>query len=89
MTASRVVHVFVSGRVQGVGYRNWAMETARGLGRSDGAVEAILSGPPDAVGSMIEACRRGPSAARVSEVRVDDIPPPADLPLMFEQRATA
>lgn len=96
MTEPRVVHVFASGRVQGVGYRNWAMDTARGLGlrgwvrnRSDGAVEAILSGPPDAVGAMIEACRRGPSAARVSDLRVDDIPPPADLPLMFEQRTTA
>jgi len=95
VTAPRVVHVFVTGRVQGVGFRNWAMDTARGLGlrgwvrnRRDGAVEALFSGPPDTVASMIEACRRGPSAARVSDVHVDDMPPPADLPLMFEQRTT-
>ena len=95
MSAPRVVHVFVSGRVQGVGYRGWAMDTARGFGlrgwvrnRRDGAVEALFSGSADAVASMIDACRRGPSAARVADVRTDDIPPPGDLPLMFEQRAT-
>jgi acylphosphatase len=93
---SRVVHVFVSGRVQGVGFRNWTLETARGLGlrgwvrnRRDGAVEALFSGPPDGVAAMLAACQRGPSAARVTDVRSDEIPAPTDLPLMFEQRETA
>jgi acylphosphatase len=75
----------ISGRVQGVGYRYWAIDTARRLGltgwvrnRRDGAVEALIVGEEDAVGEMIEACRRGPPAARVDEIDVD----PVDLDIL-------
>ena len=75
----------ISGRVQGVGYRDWALETGLRLGltgwvrnRRDGAVEALIVGDEDAVGQMIEACRRGPSAARVEEIDVD----PVDLDIL-------
>jgi len=75
----------ISGRVQGVGYRDWAMGTARRLGltgwvrnRRDGAVEALIVGEEAAVGQMIEACRRGPPAARVDEIDVD----PVDLDIL-------
>jgi len=68
-------HVFVRGRVQGVGYRAWLADeaVARGLAgwvrnRTDGAVEAVLSGPADAVSAIIDTCQRGPSMARVSAV---------------------
>jgi acylphosphatase len=36
--------------------------------RSDGSVEAILSGPPDDVGALALACRRGPPAAHVTGI---------------------
>ena len=85
----------ISGRVQGVGYRYWAIDTARRLGltgwvrnRHDGAVEALIVGEEDAVGQMIEACRRGPPAARVDEIDVD----PVDLDILpdgFTQLPTA
>ena len=75
----------ISGRVQGVGYRDWALDVAQRLGltgwvrnRRDGAVEALIVGDEDAVGQMIEACRRGPSAARVEEIDVD----PVDLDIL-------
>jgi acylphosphatase len=75
----------ISGRVQGVGYRDWALEAARRLGltgwvrnRRDGAVEALIVGDESAVGEMIEACRRGPSLARVDEIDVD----PVDLDIL-------
>ena len=65
----------VSGQVQGVGYRLWATRTAASLGlrgwvrnRFDGTVEALVTGAPERVDAMIEACRRGPRAAQVSEV---------------------
>jgi len=69
------VNLRITGRVQGVGYRAWAIETAVQLGlrgwvrnRADGSVEALVIGKADAVTAMIEACRDGPFAARVGEV---------------------
>lgn len=69
----------ITGRVQGVGYRAWAIETAARLGlrgwvrnRGDGSVEALVIGAEDAVEAMIEACRTGPFAARVAGVAVND-----------------
>jgi acylphosphatase len=69
----------IAGRVQGVGYRAWAWQTAAGLGlrgwvrnRADGTVEALVIGADDAVAAMIEACRDGPSAARVRDIVVDE-----------------
>ena len=75
----RSVRLRITGRVQGVGYRAWAVGTARRLGlrgwvrnRADGSVEALVTGDGDAVAAMIEACREGPLAARVAEVAVSD-----------------
>ncbi|WP_428680539.1 acylphosphatase [Reyranella sp.] len=75
----------ITGRVQGVGYRDWAMAAAQRLGlsgwvrnRSDGSVEALVVGDDDAVGRMIEACRRGPTLARVDAVDVE----PVDLDVL-------
>jgi len=69
----------IAGRVQGVGYRAWAIETAARLqlrgwvrNRGDGSVEALVIGAEDAVAAMIEACREGPFAARVTEVQISD-----------------
>jgi acylphosphatase len=77
----------ISGRVQGVGYRDWAIDTGQRLGltgwvrnRADGAVEALIVGDESAVGRMIEACRRGPPMARVDEIDVD----PIDLDILPE-----
>ena len=85
----------ISGRVQGVGYRDWTLATARRLGlagwvrnRGDGSVEALLVGDDQAVGRMIEACRRGPPAARVDNVDIE----PMDLDVLpegFTQLPTA
>ena len=69
--------VRVRGRVQGVGYRMDAAAAAERLGVAgtvrnllDGSVEATLEGAPEAVESMIEHLRRGPSSARVDGVDV-------------------
>ena len=74
----------VSGRVQGVGYRYFALEAARREGlhgyvtnNGDGTVEAVAEGDADAVERFERALRRGPSQARVEEVRVDDVTPTA------------
>ena len=76
-SATKTVRLRVTGRVQAVGYRAWAIEAAESLGlrgwvrnRRDGTVEALASGSAEAVAAMIEACRRGPPAARVAGVEV-------------------
>lgn len=65
----------IRGRVQGVGYRWWAVEEALRLGlegwvrnRRDGSVELLAVGSEDLVLRMAQACRRGPAAAQVSDV---------------------
>lgn len=80
MSRRRVVRVLISGRVQGVGYRDWTVATAVSHGltgwvrnRRNGQVEALFVGPDEAVGRMLEACRRGPGAARVDAVEILDL----------------
>ncbi len=87
------VAVRIEGRVQGVWYRGWAEDEAerRGLcgwvrNRSDGSVEALFIGPEALVADMVEACRRGPPAARVSNVTERSVQD--DGSQGFRQRAT-
>ncbi len=69
------VRVIIAGRVQGVWFRGWTLDEARARGlsgwvrnRRDGTVEAVFAGRLAAVEAMIEACRSGPTAARVEHV---------------------
>jgi acylphosphatase len=80
MTApEKTVRLRITGSVQGVGYRLWATRIASHLGlhgwvrnRFDGSVEALVTGAPDSVAAMVEACQLGPSGARVAAVTVSD-----------------
>jgi acylphosphatase len=72
MIARRLV---VSGRVQGVGYRAAMIEAAHAIGisgwvrnRDDGTVEAVVQGEDERIERMLTWCRRGPPAARVTEI---------------------
>jgi acylphosphatase len=74
----RAVRLRIGGHVQGVGYRAWAVRTASRLGlrgwvrnRADGSVEALVIGDEPAIATMVEACRRGPRPATVTDVAVD------------------
>jgi len=65
----------VTGRVQGVGFRYFAIRAAREAGVSgtvrnlgDGSVEAIAEGSAPAMGQFREALERGPSYSHVTEV---------------------
>lgn len=69
--------VRIFGRVQGVFFRNWAMERARSLGvrgwvrnRRDGSVELVAFGDDEAVEALTAACRTGPPAAEVERIEV-------------------
>jgi acylphosphatase len=67
--------VVVHGHVQGVFFRDSCRREANARGvagwianRSDGAVEAVFEGSPDAVAALVDFCRHGPRGAEVSSV---------------------
>jgi len=73
----RRVHVWVSGRVQGVYFRDATRDAATrskvaGWVRNlpDGRVEAVFEGEPRAVKQMVQFCHQGPHHARVESVEV-------------------
>jgi acylphosphatase len=73
--------IVVSGRVQGVWFRETVRRSAERHGVAgflrnlpDGTVEALFEGRPAEVHSLIEVCRRGPSDARVDRIVVREEP---------------
>lgn len=71
------MHIKVTGRVQGVGFRFWIMQQARRLdlagtvsNKSDYSVEAVFYGSIKAVEEMVQLCRRGPAGAQVVDLTV-------------------
>ena len=72
----------VHGRVQGVFFRDSTRQRANAHGvagwvsnRSDGAVEAVLEGPPEAVDRVLRFLETGPPNATVDRVDVSDEEP--------------
>jgi acylphosphatase len=65
----------VRGRVQGVGYRYFALREARGLGldgwvanEADGSVHLVAEGPPAALDGLLTRLEEGPPAGWVDAV---------------------
>lgn len=72
-------HLKISGRVQGVWYRDSMCLEAQRLGvtgwvrnRHDGSVEALVQGPEAAVADIIAWTRQGPPDAKVDKVEIRD-----------------
>ena len=90
-------HLRISGRVQGVGYRDALRTEAQSNGitgwvrnRRDGTVEAIVQGRPEAVEKVLAWARRGPPAARVTAVSAPAAQGEYDRPYRgFEMLPTA
>lgn len=71
-------HVFVAGKVQGVGYRAAIEAAAVGLKLNgwvrnlpDGRVEAVFEGSPVQIEAMIHRCYQGSPYASVESVTVE------------------
>jgi acylphosphatase len=69
----------ISGRVQGVYFRDSMRQQAHQLGvngwvrnRSDGTVEAVVQGEPAAISRIIEWAQHGPATAKVTDVQVEE-----------------
>jgi acylphosphatase len=75
-------HFLVVGRVQGVGFRMFALEAALREGLSgyvrnldDGSVEAVAEGDREGLQRFHAVLWRGPGGARVSNVEATSVPP--------------
>lgn len=75
-------HLWVSGSVQGVGFRYWTLAKAHQLGvrgwvrnLRDGRVEVWAEGEPPIVEEFVAWLAQGPPSARVTERRVVDVAP--------------
>jgi acylphosphatase len=72
-------HIWVRGRVQGVGFRAHVEYSARKIGGLSGwvrnvgydTVEAVAEGERAVVDRLIEAMKQGPRASRVDESKVE------------------
>lgn len=80
MAAEKVQkHIFISGRVQGVGFRAFIRREAAVLNiegwaknLADGRVETIIQGDQKKVDQMISKLREGPSYAKVENLKIID-----------------
>ena len=71
-------HVYIAGRVQGVGFRWNTQAMAQRLGVTgwvrnlwDGRVEAVFEGKEDAVRQAVSWCHRGERPARVDDIEIN------------------
>ena len=78
----KTVSITVSGKVQGVFYRQSTKEKAEELGITgkvmnleNGDVQVIASGQEEKINQLIEWCRKGPSRALVYGIEIKELPP--------------
>jgi len=76
------IHVLISGKVQGVGFRDFTMRNARRIGGikgyvknlEDGRVELVAEGHKFNLDRLVRRIRRGPRAAKVEEIKIEKRP---------------
>jgi acylphosphatase len=78
MQTQSQLHATVEGHVQGVGFRQFVFQTAINLDLTgwvrntyEGNVEVMAEGSPDILDTFLDALRKGPRMAFVSQVRYD------------------
>lgn len=72
-------HLIISGRVQGVGFRAFALDKAREFNikgwiknRSDGKVEALIQGRESDISKLLRFLEKGPAWARVDKIEMEN-----------------
>ena len=75
----KCLHLYISGKVQHVGFRFFAMQVAyqRGVkgyvqNRKDGSLFIEVEGEEESLNGFVEWCRKGPMGAKVDEVVVKE-----------------
>ena len=81
MTMLQTISIKVTGKVQGVFYRQSTKEAAISLNitgevknMADGSVHIIATGTDDQLKELIEWCKKGPKRAVVTNVVTENIP---------------
>lgn len=71
-------HIFLKGRVQGVGFRHYTKTNAQKIGVDgwvknlpDGRVEAVFEGADEDVEQMVDLVKQGPRSSRVTDANVE------------------
>ncbi|MFC1690674.1 acylphosphatase [Nanoarchaeota archaeon] len=73
------INLIISGQVQGVWFRSSTVDAAKDIGDitgivrnlSSGEVEVIAEGPEDKLEKLIKFCKKGPSGAKVEDVKIE------------------
>ena len=80
MSETKNVRIFLSGRVQGVGFRAFIRKNARKFNvngwaknLNDGRVEAVFSGNKEDVDKLLELVKKGPRFAKVDNFEIKNI----------------
>lgn len=75
-----MIHIYVSGDVQGVGFRQFVKYNARKLNIKgwvknlpDGKVEVMLQGRDKELEKMVQVCKRGPMISNVKNVEIENL----------------
>ncbi len=86
-------HITLSGKVQMVGFRFYAVQNAMRLGingfvrnRRDGGVEVVAEGEDEQMEEFVDVLKKGPPASRVEDVSVEDYPSAGESFSDFEVR---
>ena len=96
--SNHLIHFYVFGRVQGVGYRAWTVRTAKEYGligwvrnRRNGSVEIYAQGRLENLELFRQACLKGPLWSRVDNLMPVSIPDAPLIPIeegIFKQIGT-
>ncbi|MEO0096585.1 MAG: acylphosphatase [candidate division WOR-3 bacterium] len=80
------VHIFVSGKVQGVFYRDFTRRQAKRLNITgwvrnllNGKVEVVAEGEEEDIKKFIEELKKGPPAARVENLGIKEEEPASEF----------
>lgn len=75
---SKRIHLKITGRVQGVFFRDFVKKKALSLdlvgwvrNNDDGSVEVVAEGEEGALDQLAAACQKGPMAAKVLDIKVN------------------
>jgi acylphosphatase len=77
----RYKHIIISGRVQGVGFREFLRRETSMIGGlsgyaknlKDGNLEIFVKGDEEKIKKLIEKCKKGPLLSSIKDIKIEDV----------------